>query len=419
MTADLAVAGLGYVGLPLARQACAAGLSTVGYDTSSRVVTGLNNSRSHVHDVADAAVDSMIEQGFAASTDPAILGTADTVVICVPTGLNEDKRPDLDAVRAAAHAIAGQLRPGMLVVLESTSFPGTTEEVLLPILESGSGLIAGHDFHVGYSPERVDPGNRYYDIGNTPKIVSGHTALCAKYCAAFYGRFVDTLVVARGTREAEMAKLLENTYRYVNIALVNEIATYCDHTGLDVWDVLHCAGTKPFGFAAFTPGPGVGGHCIPIDPVYLASRAKQEGFNFGMLAAARSVNDAMPRHIAGRARQLLAGRDIDVRGAEVLLLGVAYKPDVADVRESPAFAVARELLAMGTRVTYHDPDVREFTVDGHCLPRATAFLPAAWQADLTILLQDHACYENPALARMSQKLFDTRGKVAGAGVQFL
>ncbi|WP_234443163.1 nucleotide sugar dehydrogenase [Streptomyces cellulosae] len=266
MAADLVVIGLGHVGLPLSSAAVAAGLATVGYDVSGTVVSGLAAGSSHVGGVLDAEVAVMLDAGFHATTDPAVLDGAQTVVICVPTGLTPEGLPDLSAVEDAARAVAARLRPGMLIVLESTSYPGTTEDVVRPLLEHGSGLQAGADFHLAYSPQSIDPGNETWTIRNTPKVVSGCSALCAKYAVAFYSRFVDHLVVARGTREAEMAKLLENTYRYVNMALVDEAALFCHETGIDIWDVLHCAASKPFGFAPFRPGPGVGGHCVPVTP---------------------------------------------------------------------------------------------------------------------------------------------------------
>ncbi len=311
MAAELVVMGLGHVGLPLSRAAVSAGLATAGYDVSRPVVDGLAEGRSHVGGVDDADVAAMLRAGFHATDDPAVLEGAQTVVICVPTGLTDKGLPDLSAVEDATAAVAARLHPGTLVVLESTSYPGTTEDVVRPLLERGSGLRAGEDFHLAYSPQRIDPGNPTWDVRNTPKIVSGRTALCAKHAVAFYSRFVDQLVVARGTREAEMAKLLENTYRYVNIALVDEVALFCHETGIDIWDVLHCAASKPFGFAPFSPGPGVGGHCIPVDPRYLAARAESQGFAFRTLAAAQDVLSRMPDHVVDRALTILtetAGR---------------------------------------------------------------------------------------------------------------
>jgi nucleotide sugar dehydrogenase len=411
----LVVVGLGYAGLPLAELACRSGLRTGGLDVDDTVLATLAAGRSPVSGVSDAEVAAMLGAGFTASADPAPLGAAETVVICVPTGLTGDRVPDLGPLRAACATVGDRLRPGTLVVLESTSFPGTTEEVVRPILERHSGLRAGDDFYLAFAPERIDPGNTRFGLADTPKVIGGCTPLCAKYCATFYSRFVDTVVVARGTREAELAKLLENTYRFVNIALVNEFAGYCARTGIDVWDVLHCAGTKPFGFASFTPGPGVGGHCIPVDPVYLTTRAGEDGFTFTLVEAATRVNEGMPAHVVHRAGTLIG----DLRGASVLLLGVTYKADVPDVRESPARPIAAELLARGADVAYHDPHVAGFEVGGQALRREKDVRTAAAAADLTILLQDHRDYDRVLLANASRLLLDTRGIISGSRVRYL
>ncbi|MDT0270786.1 nucleotide sugar dehydrogenase [Streptomyces sp. DSM 44915] len=417
--AVVAVVGLGYVGLPLAARACEVGLPTVGYDVSPAVVTGLNEGRSHVGDVPDATVAAMRERGFVAHRDPEVLAGCDTVVICVPTGLDGAGEPDLSALRGAARAVGGHLRTGTLVVLESTSYPGTTDTLLREILERESGLQAGEDFHLAYSPERIDPGNTEFSLKNTPKIVSGYTPLCLKYATAFYQRLVDRLVLSGGTREAEMAKLLENTHRYVNIALVNEVARYCERTGIDVWDVLHCAGTKPFGYSAFQPGPGVGGHCVPVDPRYLDVHATEQGFTFQLLAAARRVISAMPERVVERAADVLRQEGRGLAGSRVLLLGVSYKPDVADVRESPAAPIARLLREAGADVVYHDPLVTAFSAAGIPLLREKELAGALARADLAILLQDHTCYPSQQLAQAPCALLDTRGKTAGARVTLL
>ncbi|GGL61475.1 UDP-N-acetyl-D-glucosamine dehydrogenase [Streptomyces fumigatiscleroticus] len=421
MMVDLVVAGLGHVGLPLAARACEAGLTTAGYDTSTAVVAGLAAGRSHIGDVDDGRLANMLAAGFRAGRDPSVIGRAGTVVICVPTGLTDDGAPDLAAVRAVCAEVAAELRPGTLVVLESTSSPGTTEEVVRPLLERGSGLRAGEDFPLAYSPERIDPGNALFGLRNTPKVVGGCTPLCAKHAVAFYSRLVDSVVVAKGTREAEMAKLLENTYRYVNIALVDEIALCCDALGIDVWDVLHCASTKPFGYAPFRPGAGVGGHCIPVDPHYLAAGAGAgaAGRPLHLVSAARTVLDRMPHHVAERAAALLAGQGMPVAGAEILLLGAAYKPGVADIRHSPAVPVVRQLRERGAHVLYHDPYVPEFTVDDTAVRRAPDLPPALASAHLAILLQDHGCYSAPLLTRSPCPVLDTSGRFSGPRVTHL
>ncbi|WP_242889294.1 nucleotide sugar dehydrogenase [Actinomadura litoris] len=407
---DLVVIGLGYVGLPLVREACRAGLEVGGLDRDARVVAGLKAGLSHIDDVSTAEVEQMNEAGFTPSLHEDILDGARTVVICVPTPLSEEGGPDLTAVRGAAETVARHLEPGMLVVLESTTYPGTTDEVVRPILEK-SGLVAGEEFHLAFSPERIDPGNPVYGVRNTPKIVGGLTPACASAAAAFYGKFVERVVEAKGTREAEMAKLLENTYRHVNIALVNEMAVFCNELGIDLWDAIDCAATKPFGFQAFRPGPGVGGHCIPIDPNYLSYKVRSLGYPFRFVELAQEINDRMPRYIVERAQQLLNREGRALKDARVLLLGVTYKADIADQRESPARPVARRLARLGADLSFHDPFVSEWLVEGTEVRNAGDDLPAALAAaDLVIVLADHAAYDAATLARNSRLLFDTRGR---------
>ncbi|MCW2944789.1 MAG: nucleotide sugar dehydrogenase [Actinoallomurus sp.] len=406
---DLVVIGLGYVGLPLAREACRAGLRVAGLDRDPRVVAGLKAGLSHVDDVAPAEIEEMLAAGFTASDDESILDGARTVVICVPTPLSADGGPDLTAVRKAAQTVSRHLEPDTLVVLESTTYPGTTEEVVGPILGE-SGLTAGEDFHLAFSPERIDPGNPVYGVRNTPKIVGGLTPACAGVAASFYGKFVDNVVQAKGTREAEMAKLLENTYRHVNIALVNEMAVFCHELGIDLWDAIACASTKPFGFQAFYPGPGVGGHCIPIDPNYLSYKVRSLGYPFRFVELAQEINDRMPRYVVERAQALLNREGMAMKGAKVLVLGVTYKADIADQRESPARPVARRLRKMGADLVFHDPHVDEWEVDGAQVPRARVLYTALAEADLAIVLTDHAEYDADSLVRHARLLFDTRGR---------
>ncbi|NYD49412.1 nucleotide sugar dehydrogenase [Actinomadura luteofluorescens] len=407
---DLVVIGLGYVGLPLVREACRAGLRAGGLDRDARVVAGLKAGMSHIDDVSAEEVERMLRAGFAPSLHEDVLDGARTVVICVPTPLSPEGGPDLTAVRGAAETVARHLEPGTLVVLESTTYPGTTEEVVRPILEK-SGLVAGEEFHLAFSPERIDPGNPVYGVRNTPKIVGGLTPACASAASAFYGKFVDQVVEAKGTREAEMAKLLENTYRHVNIALVNEMAVFCNELGIDLWDAIDCAATKPFGFQAFRPGPGVGGHCIPIDPNYLSYKVRSLGYPFRFVELAQEINDRMPRYVAERAQQLLNREGRALKGARVLLLGVTYKADIADQRESPARPVARRLARLGADLSFHDPFVTSWDVDGAPVPPAGSDLAAALEAsDLAIVLAGHAVYDAATLARHARLLFDTRGR---------
>ncbi len=410
MTCDVVILGLGYVGLPLAQQAVGAGLTVLGFDVLPGVVASLAAGRSHVDDLSDADIAEMLAGGFRPTTDESLIGSAGTAVICVPTPLSEGDGPDLRAVTAAAEAIGRRLRPGMLVVLESTTYPGTTDEVVRPLLEQLSGLTAGAGFHLAFSPERIDPGNERFGARNTPKVVGGYTPGCTERAAGFYGAFVDTVVRTKGTREAETAKLLENTYRHVNIALVNEMARFCHELDIDLWDVIHAASTKPFGFQAFYPGPGVGGHCIPIDPNYLSHNVRSRlGYPFRFVELAQEINATMPDYVARRAQNLLNADGHAVHGATILLLGVTYKPNIADQRESPATPLARQLCGLGATVLYHDPYVSKWTVGDVEVPRTDDLEGAAAAADLVILVQNHRDYDVDHLARTAKRFFDTRG----------
>jgi len=406
---DVLVIGLGYVGLPLAVQAARAGFRVTGFDTSAEITWGLNAGRSHVDDVSGAEVEEARVRGFTATADEAGLGPQDVIVICVPTPLSEADGPDLSAVKAAARTAGKLLRPGILVSLESTTYPGTTEEIVRPLLEKASGLSAGVDFALVFSPERIDPGNPDYGLANTPKIVGGVTPACAEAAEAFYGRVCAQVVRAASAREAEMAKLLENTYRHVNIALVNEMAVFCRELGIDLHDAIRCAATKPFGFQPFYPGPGVGGHCIPIDPNYLSYKVRTLGYPFRFVELAGEINSRMPGYVTDRAAGLLNQAGRAVNGARVLLLGVTYKKDIADQRESPARPVARKLRARGAAVAYHDPHVPSWQVDGTEVPRAADLEAAVAAADLVILLQAHRDYDLRQIAATARLLLDTRG----------
>ena len=415
MSYDAVILGLGYVGLPLAHQAIRAGMSVLGFDVNPAVVEALGAGRSHVDDLTDADVAAMVAGGFRATADEALIATADVAVICVPTPLSEGDGPDLRAVTGATEAIGRNLRPGMLVVLESTTYPGTTDDVVRPLLERLSGLVAGRDFHLAFSPERIDPGNEQFGPRNTPKVVGGYTAACTDRVAGFYGRFIDTVVRTRGTREAETAKLLENTYRHVNIALVNEMARFCHELDIDLWDVIRAASTKPFGFQAFYPGPGVGGHCIPIDPNYLSHNVRSKlGYPFRFVELAQEINATMPAYVARRAQNLLNADGQAVHGARVLLLGVTYKANIADQRESPATPLARHLAALGAQLSYHDPHVPSWGFSGVDVPRTDDLDGATASADLVILVQHHREYDADHLAGLAKRFFDTRGVTHGA-----
>lgn len=406
--ADVAIIGQGYVGLPLAQEASKVGVKVLGFDINQGVVDALNSGVSHIDDLSDDDIRAMLDAGFEATTDPSRLDEVKTIVICVPTPLSEDGGPDLGPINSAVGTIAEHLQPGQTIILESTTYPGTTDEVVRPALEAG-GLEAGKDFFLAFSPERIDPGNEQFGAKNTPKVVGGHTPACGDAAAAFYGQFVDTVVRAKGTREAETAKLLENTYRHINIALVNEMARFCHDLDIDLWDVIAAAKTKPFGFQAFYPGPGVGGHCIPIDPNYLSYNVRAKlGYPFRFVELAQEINATMPAYVVQRAQNILNEDSKSLRGSTVLLLGVTYKPDIADQRESPAVPLAQQLIAKGATVQYFDAKV----ADWRAVPEAERVddLDAAVAAaDLTVLVQNHKSFDVEALASTAQRFFDTRG----------
>lgn len=409
MSVDVAVIGLGYVGRPLAREAARAGLSVIGFDISEVRVEQLKAGRSHVDDLSDDDISQLLDMGFTPTSDPTLLSDAATVVICVPTPLSEEGGPDLGAVNAAVRTTARALRPGMTVVLESTTYPGTTEEIVRPAIEA-TGLIVGQDVFLAFSPERIDPGRTDFGAKNTPKVVGGCTETCTVKASEFYRRFIDEVVTVKGTREAEMAKILENTYRHVNIALVNELVRLCHDLEIDLWESIRAASTKPFGFQAFYPGPGVGGHCIPIDPNYLSHRVRAKlKHSFRFVELAQDINAGMPEYIVSRASDLLNEHTKPLRGSTVLVLGVTYKANIADQRESPAVEVAKLLIAKGADVRFHDPLVKSWKIDAGTLAREEDLDGALAQADLTILLQAHRSYDVNALAARTQLFFDTRG----------
>ena len=406
------VIGLGYVGLPLAYEAQMSGFQVTGLDANADVVDQLMNGSSHIGDISDGQLGEMLQAGFTAATDPAFIKDAAIIVICVPTPLAHTGGPDLAHVEQAAKAVADHLQPGTLVILESTTYPGTTEEVLTPILEE-SGLMAGRDFFVAFSPERIDPGNQAFGIRNTPKVVGGVDGESTARAKHFYEKFIDEVVPARGVREAELAKLIENTYRHVNIALMNELVQFCHELDIDLWDAIRCASTKPFGYEAFFPGPGVGGHCIPIDPNYLSHRVKTHlGQPFRFIELAQEINDSMPTYVARRAQELLNHEGKAVKGAKILLLGITYKADIADQRESPAKDIALALANLGADLSFHDPYVDEWSINGHIHQSVDNLQHAANASDLNILLQAHRSYLEFNDWPSQTPILDTRGVLA-------
>ncbi|WP_086558555.1 nucleotide sugar dehydrogenase [Streptomyces africanus] len=410
---SVAVIGLGYTGLPLAREACRAGMRVTGIDENPSVTAALNSGHSHVPDVTDADLAAMLDAGFRASVDESPLAEASVAVICVPTPLDDTGGPDLRHVRSAASALGDRLKPGSLVILQSTSFPGTTDDVVRGIVEHASGLSAGTDFSLAFSPERIDPGNQTYGVRNTPRVVGGCTRRCTTAAADFFRQLCDRVVEAGSAREAELAKLLENTYRNVNIALVNELAVAARALGVDVWEALDCARTKPFGFQEFRPGPGVGGHCIPVDPVYLTHWARTGGAPLRLVELSQEINARMPAHVVRRAEHLLHERGNALRDARVLLVGVTYKRNSTDLRATPAAAIVRLMRQSGTDVTYHDPFVDAWSPDGEPVKRSVDPLTAAADADLTILVQDHDAVPLDRLPDHARLLLDTRGRLRG------
>lgn len=409
MSWDLVVIGQGYVGLPVSQHAVLSGLTVAGLELNEGTVAELNSGRSHIGDISDSELQAMLSKGYVATADVDVLSHAETIVICVPTPLGDSGAPDLSAVESAVGSIATRLQPGALVVLESTTYPGTTDDLVLPLLEA-SGRRVGEDFYLAFSPERIDPGNATYGLKNTPKVVGGVTKESTTRAVEFYSRFVDSVVAVKGAKEAETAKLLENTYRHINIALVNEMAKFCHELDIDLWEVIDAARTKPFGFQAFYPGPGVGGHCIPIDPNYLSFQvSKKLGYPFRFVELAEEINNSMPGYIVRRIQDLLNIDSIALRGSKVLLLGVTYKANIADQRESPATDIAEILDRAGAEVIYHDPYVPEWGFSDRRLMSENDISKAASVADVVVLLQQHHSYDIDALAITSKRLFDTRG----------
>ena len=412
-TATVGIIGLGYVGLPLAMEFAKGGFKVVGYDVSERVVRALMEGRSHIQDVSNADVAALVRRGlFEATTDEKRLVTADAISIAVPTPLGKTRDPDMSYVISAAETVNRAAHKGLLVVLESTTYPGTTREVLLPLLEK-LGLTVGEDVFLAFSPERVDPGNPVYHTKNTPKVVGGITPACTELASALYSSVIEKVVPVTTTEAAELVKLLENTFRSVNIGLVNEMAIVCDKLGVDVWEVIEAAATKPFGFMKFTPGPGIGGHCIPLDPHYLAWKMRTLNYKTRFIDLASEINSQMPAFVMEKVAQALNDERKPVNGSRVLIIGVAYKPDIDDIRESPALDVMRLLEQHGADVVYHDPFIPSFREDGHVRTGVELTAKELSRSDAVVIVTDHRSIDYQMLMDHAPLIVDSRNAMAG------
>ena len=408
--AHVAVIGLGYVGLPLAVVFAESGYRVTGIDLDPGKVSAINCGQSYIDDVSQRSVQDLVcQHRLSATSDFSVLAECDAVSICVPTPLRKTGDPDISFIVNVTEQLAKYLLPGMVVVLESTTYPGTTMEVVLPLLsKSGHRLKVGENFFLAFSPERVDPGRTDWTTRTTPKVIGGVTPDCLEVAKAFYGRAIDTLVPVSSTEAAEMVKLLENTYRAVNIGLVNEVLLMCDRLGLDVWEVIDAAATKPFGFMKFTPGPGLGGHCIPIDPLYLSWKLRTLNYTARFIELASEVNASMPRYWAQKVQDALNDIGKSVNGSDILVLGIAYKRDVGDMRESPALDIIHELAHKGALVKYHDPHVKSFSHDGVQMTGVGDIQAALSEADCVVIVTDHSAFDWEQIRNGSRLLIDTR-----------
>jgi len=415
--AHVAVIGLGYVGLPLAVEFARVGFRVTGFDLDASKVEILSAGGTYIEDVPADLVAEVTRAGrLEATTDFAALSACDVIHVCVPTPLTKARDPDVSHIAASLESIQRRLRSGQLVILGSTTYPGTTRELFLPMLES-TGLRVGEDFCLAFAPERIDPANRDFTLAQIPKVVGGVTPLCSRLareiCAATFERVVEV----SSTESAEMVKLLENTFRAINIGLANEVALMCNRLGLDVWEVIEAAATKPYGFMKFLPGPGLGGHCIPVDPTYLAWKMKSLNFPARFIDLATEINGGMPEYVVDRVAAQLNEARLAVNGSRILLLGVAYKSDVADVRESPALDVIRLLAERGAEIAYHDPHVAEVEVEGETYKCRELSEDALDNADLVVILTDHAAVDTAAVVTRARRVFDTRNATAGLEVE--
>lgn len=411
--AIVSVIGMGYVGLPLAVELSKVGFLVRGIDIKEDKVTLVNSGRSDVADIQDEELNRLVKSGsLKATTDFATLKESDVVNICVPTPLSKTKDPDVSFILNAVKQIKSYLHPNQLVVLESTTYPGTTEELLLPILEE-TGLKAGRDFFLAFSPERIDPGNPVYKVKNTPRVVGGVTPECTEIATVFYQQFIDEVIPVSSSKSAEMVKLLENTFRSVNIGLVNEVALMCDRLGIDVWEIIDAAATKPFGYMPFYPGPGLGGHCIPIDPHYLSWKLKTLNYYARFIELAGDINSSMPYYVLGKVGEVLNRVERSIKGSRILVLGVAYKRDIGDIRESPALDVLKLLISKGAKVNYNDPYVPKLALNGHTVSSQELKEDLLRKADCVVIVTDHSSYDYNWIVKNSQLVVDTRNATRG------
>ncbi len=410
------ILGMGYVGLPLAMVFAEAGFDVTGVDPIEEKVAILNRGESYVKDVPSEQVARWVQAGtFRATADFSVIRDADAVSICVPTPLRKTGDPDLSFIISATDELARYVHPDMVVVLESTTYPGTTREILLPKLRAAADLKIGENFFLAFSPERVDPGREDWTTVNTPKVMGGITPACTEVASAWYAQAIQTVVPVTSAEVAEMAKLLENTFRMINIGLVNELALMCDRLGVDVWEVIEAAATKPFGFMKFTPGPGLGGHCIPIDPLYLSWKLRSLNYTAKFIELASEINTGMPRYVVGKVQDALNEHRKPLKGSRVLVLGAAYKPDIDDLRESPALDVIGLLAQKGAEVSYHDPYIPEFRHDGFAMRSVDDLMGAVRAADCVVIVTNHSDYDYPAILEAATLIVDTRNALGPAG----
>ncbi len=415
-TARVGILGLGYVGLPLAAVFAEAGFHVMGIDPDPRKVETIRRGESHIQDVPGEQIARLVAAGkLEATTDFSALLETDAVSICVPTPLRKTGDPDLSFIINATDELAKYIHPGMVVVLESTTYPGTTREILLPKLGDEKGLKAGENFFLAFSPERVDPGRKDWTTINTPKVIGGITQDCSEVASVWYAQALKTVVPVSSAEVAEMAKLLENTFRMINIGLVNEMALMCDRLGVDVWEVIDAAATKPFGFMKFTPGPGLGGHCIPIDPLYLSWKLRALNYTARFIELASEINTNMPRYVVSKVQDALNEQGKPLKGSKLLVLGVAYKPDIDDLRESPALDVIGLLENKGAVVTYHDPYIPSLKHEGMTMTSAPDLIQAVRNVDCVVIITNHSNYDYPAILREARLIVDTRNALGSAG----